>query len=393
MKFRSLIIKNIFRNKGRSILAIFGIAIGVAAVMELGLVTDGLYASTQNALTAGAADFSVVNATSTGNNSGGTRILIGGGQVSTSSGNQQFINQSIVSEIQQVSGVSNAVGVLSTIINLNSSSSGSSGSGSMASLIGINSSELSLDDISLTNGSVYSDNQNEVIIGAPEAKNLNKTVGDTITISNETYSITGIYETGNYVYDRGIVMSLSNLQNLTGDSDEVSLILVKANNGVNATSLAQTIQQKYPNELTTTTSLTGMNRTSNGLGVISSVASVVSIFAILFAGVIVILTMLKAVSDRTREIGVLRAVGWTKRRILTLIIGESIILSVIATVIGLIISIGVVYALASSYIQPAFSINLLLRAVGIALLLGVVGGLYPAYRASRLTPTEALRYE
>jgi putative ABC transport system permease protein len=57
MKFRNLIIKNIFRNKSRSLLAVFGIAIGVAAVVGLGLVTDNLSASTQKALTAGAADF------------------------------------------------------------------------------------------------------------------------------------------------------------------------------------------------------------------------------------------------------------------------------------------------------------------------------------------------
>ena len=60
MKFRSLIIKNIFRNKSRSLLAKVGIAIGAATILGLGLVTDGLAASTQQALTAGAADFTVL---------------------------------------------------------------------------------------------------------------------------------------------------------------------------------------------------------------------------------------------------------------------------------------------------------------------------------------------
>ncbi len=64
MKFRNLIVKNIFRNKFRSVLAIIGIAIGVAAVVGFGLVTDNLSSSAQNALTAGAADFSVINGTS-----------------------------------------------------------------------------------------------------------------------------------------------------------------------------------------------------------------------------------------------------------------------------------------------------------------------------------------
>lgn len=71
MKFRSLIIKNIFRNKTRSLLAILGIAIGVATILGLGLVTNGLAASTQQALTADAADFTVIAAT------GGVGVLMG----------------------------------------------------------------------------------------------------------------------------------------------------------------------------------------------------------------------------------------------------------------------------------------------------------------------------
>ncbi len=338
MKFRSLIIKNIFRNKTRSFMAIVGIALGVAAIVGFGLVTDGLSASTQEALTSGAADFSVINATPTA--SSGNRILIGGGQVSTSSGTSQYISQSIVGEIQQLNGVANAVGVLNTMTNLNIPSSSSSGS--IASLIGINSNDLSLDDISVTNGSVYSEGQNQVIMGAPEAKVLNKSVGQTISIYNQTFEIVGIYETGNFVYDRGIVMPLKQLQNISGNTGVVSLILVKGTNGTNATDLAQTIQQKYPNELTTTTSLSGSTRTNNGLNIINSFASVVSIFAIMFGSIIVILTMLKAVNERTREIGVLRAVGWTKRNILEMILGESMVLATIGTVIGLIFAVGIV---------------------------------------------------
>ena len=76
MKFRSLILKNIFRNKSRSILAVIGIAIGVAAVVGLGLVTDDLTESAQNALTAGAADFSVINSTNSPEGSGGPEVLV-----------------------------------------------------------------------------------------------------------------------------------------------------------------------------------------------------------------------------------------------------------------------------------------------------------------------------
>ena len=405
MKFRNLIIKNIFRNKSRSLLAVFGIAIGVAAVVGLGLVTDNLSASTQKALTAGAADFSVISGTSDGG-SGPS----GGGGPSGGFGGQQLINQTKVTEIQQISGVGNATGVLRTNIDLSSNSTNSSSSNTtgesagaqgnfrmnMFSVIGIDSSDLSMDDIVISNGTTYNTG-NEVIIGKTAAQSMNKTIGDTISISNQTFKIVGTYETGNFMDDRGVVMSLAKLQNLTGDTGEVSLILVKAADGTSTTDLANTIEQKYSNELSTSTSLSGMNRMNQGLDVISSGSWAVSLLAVLVGGIVVVVTMMKAVSERTREIGVLRAIGWTKQRIMIMVLGESLVLSVIAIVIGLVIGIGLVELIATTNImrgiEPAFSAFLLLKGVGVALLLGLVGGIYPAYRASKLAPTEALRYE
>ena len=413
MKFRSLLIKNIFRNKTRSLLAILGIAIGVATILGLGLVTNGLAASTQQALTADAADFTVIAGTTGG---GGGPDGASGGGAPGGQGGQQLINQTKVSEIQQISGVQTAAGVLRTNVNLNdtssstnsttttsnaSGSSGNMGQGQgnfqmMYSVIGIDSSNLGLDDIVITNGTAFS-NDNQVIMGDMAAQSLNKTVGDTITLSNQTFTIVGTYETGNFQDDRGIVMSLGKLQSLTGNTDMVSLILVKAANGTSSSTLADTIESKYPNELSTSTSLSGMERMNNGLEIIESGAWAVTLLALLIGGIVVVVTMVKSVVERTREIGVLKAVGWTNKRILAMIIGESVVLSLLAAVVGIIVGVGVVEIISSAHlimgVEPAFSAGLFLEALAVAIFLGIVGGIYPAYRASRLSPTEALRYE
>ena len=265
----------------------------------------------------------------------------------------------------------------------------------MTTLIGIDNSSLSMDDIVITNGSVYS-NDNEVIIGKNAAQSLNKTSGETIVISNQTFKVVGIYETGNFMDDNGIVMSLSKLQNLTGDTGQVSLVLVKASSGTDASNLASTIEAKYPNQLSTSTSLSGMNRMNNGLDVIKSGPWAVSLLAVLVGGIVVLVTMMKAVSERTREIGVLRAIGWTQKN-MGMIIGESLVLSLIAIVVGLAIGIGLVELLSTTQIlqgiTPSFSASLILKGIGVALFLGIIGGIYPAYRANPLSPTEALRYE
>lgn len=401
MKFRSLIVKNITRNKSRSALIILGMAIGVAAVMGVGLLTDGLAQSTQSALTAGAADFSVIGAT--GENSGNPN---GGGGPGGGLGGRELINESYITQVQQISGVGSAVGVLRTMTDLSNSSTNTSetdeGFGgrnfrSMTSLVGMNSGDVSMNDIVVTNGSVYSNSANEVILGNRAASDLGKAVGDNITLSNETFKVVGIFETGNFQDDNGVVMPLAKLQNLTNNTGQISLILVKADNGTDASNLATTIQNRYPNELTTSTSLSGMERMNRGLGVISTGAWAISVVAILVGAIIVIITMMKAVSERTREIGVLRAIGWTKTKIMKMIIGESLLLSSIALVVGIIVGVGLVEVMSLTHlmpgIQPAYSVLLFLKAIGVAILLAVVGGLYPAYRASKLKPTEALRYE
>lgn len=103
-----------------------------------------------------------------------------------------------------------------------------------------------------------------------------------------------------------------------------------------------------------------------------------------------------SVLERTREIGVSRALGWRKRQVLALILGASLALTLLGGIIGTGWSWAMIRLLAlrptTASIGMRFTPGLLVQALALAVVLGAVGGLYPAWRATRLRPVEALRY-
>ena len=382
MSFLSLVVKNPFRNKTRSALAITGIAIGIIVIVALGMVTGGLKNSTQSTLKAGSAEVTVVQAGSNGMGSSGS------------------LNESYVTSLLNVSGVKNTAGTLTASnTSTSSSSSQSMGPGGLT-ITGIDSDKLSLEGIDSVNGTIFTNTStDQVIIGKTEAQSLNKTVGDTVNLLGQNFTITGIFETGNFMTDNGILMPLSTLQNLTSNDGKVSNILVKVTDNANVTTVSNSITSAYPNELSTTTAASSADRINQGLSFIDTASWAISLLAIFIGAVGVINTMVMTVYERTREIGVLKAVGWKDSRILGMILGESIVLTLMAFVIGSVIAVVGVEVLLTlvpsvgNVITPSLSIYIFLRAFAVALVVGVIGGLYPAYRASRLSPTEALRYE
>ena len=379
MNYLGLIIKNPFRNKTRTALAIVGIAIGIATIVALGLVTSGLQASTQTTLKAGAADITVMHEGSNG------------------FGSSSSIDKSRVADIQNISGVKEASGILRATAETAGSNMGPGGG---LTVSGMDSSKLSLMGIDSVNGSLYSNGStDEIILGKTAAQSLNKSVGDNISLFGKNFKIVGIFETGSMMSDAGAFMPLNTLQNLTSNDGKISGIAVKITDNANVTDVSQRIENAYPNELSTITAADQAGRMNNALGTINTATWAISLLAIIIGGVGVINTMIMSVYERTREIGVLKAVGWRGRRILGMILGESIVLTIMAAIVGTVIGVVGVEVLLSysatfgTMIKPVFSLELFLRAFGIAFLVGIIGGIYPAYRASRLAPTEALRYE
>ena len=295
MSFFSLVLKNPFRNKTRAILAVVGIAIGIATIVALGIITDGLKSSTEDTLKAGGADFTVVEA-------------------NVSDMFLSEINTNYVDKIKEVDGVDDAVGVLTAIQPI--------GGNPYFVIIGINSNKLSMSDMKITHGNAFSGDGKEVIIGKVASEKLNKTVGDTITLGQEEYKITGIFETGDIQQDGGAFMSLKNLQNIEEKPNKATMIYVKIKKDAKVEDVTEVIKDKYSKDITTVASLQDLQSVDQGLQTIDTASWAISLLAIVIGGIGVINTMIMSVFERTREIGVLKAVGWKSRRILTMILGD-----------------------------------------------------------------------
>jgi putative ABC transport system permease protein len=370
--FFELIAHNVWSRKARSLGLAAAVAIAVMAVVTLDVTSSGLEQSAASIISIGKADFSVVQ-------QGESDILT------------STIDKSELARIQSTPGVASAVGVLVETAHINADNPD-------FIEIGIDPSDLAAFGVTVVKGRPYSGTAtNEVMLGWRAASNLGLTVGDQFKADGATNTVVGIFSTGNAYGDSGAMFPLAAVQGVNRVPGIVTIAFVKDKPGVSAATVAQRIQYDLP-ELTTIRTASQFGRADSSLVYLQAAVNGTTILAILIGAVIIGDTMLLSLFERIHEFGLLRAIGWTRRRVVALLLGESFLLALVGAAVGVALSFAVAAILSRlpalrGILHPNFTGSAFERALFTALVMTFIGAIYPTVRAAALSPLKALSYE
>lgn len=369
MLFLRLIIKNLFNRKTRTVLTIVGISIGIATIVMFGMVTTGLK-NTISTTFMGTADFTIAKA-------GAADMIV------------SVVTSEQLATIEQTDGVAIVLPYVMAMTSMESNP--------FFVIGGINPEDLDPFGVRLTEGRIY-ENENEIMIGRIFAKSSGKGAGSTLAINDKAYEIVGIYESGITLQDGGAATTMAEARRIQGlKSDQVSFVMVKVEPAYNPRQVADSIEAADTG-LVGIVEVDDFGQVDQGLVIIDSASWAISMLAIIIGGIGVMNTIIMSVFERTREIGVLRAVGWKRKRVMAMILGEAVFIAIVAAILGMLIGLGIVWLMmqtdmGKSFLDISFNPSVFLQALLVALGVVIIGAAYPAYRAFRFSPMEALRYE
>ncbi len=370
MSFFTVVVRGLIRRPMRTGLTLLGISIGIAAVVALVGIARGFDKSW-----------------ATGMKARGTDVVVS--DMSSSLIPKPF-NMSVRDRIVHLPHVADTCAILVDLMSVEN-----------VEMMMVSAREwdgFAWKNLRLVSGRMPRDPaERTVVLGRTAADVLKKKVGDPIQIDTAELTVVGIVDGNAWVENGSIILSLPLFQEITGNQGKINVIDVRVTPSTTPAEvehLCAQINQLVPEGRAM---LAGENiNHSEASRIVQAMSWGTSLLAVLVGVLGVMNTMLMNVFERTQEICILLALGWKRARIVRMVLWESALLGFFGGVSGVLIgSVGVKVLGAAPAIrgllEPDISIRLIATSVAIAVAVGVVSGLYPAWRSSRLTPSRALQ--
>jgi len=391
-------------NKARSGLTILGIVIGISSVIAMISIGQGAQGSIQSSIQSIGSNLVLVMP--------GTARGVGT-QVSTGRGSAQTLTQAdadaIAKEITLAKAVAPEISKRYQVT--------AKGTNTNTSVVGTVSAYPSVRNIQIDTGSFISD-QNVLslskvaVIGPTTRDDLfgagNDPIGQSIKINHVDFKVIGVTKskggTGFGSSDDAIYVPLSTAQKFLAGDTYVTTISVEADNQSDMSTVQQQITDLLLQRHNISNPQLADFQILNQSDIVATASSVTNTFTILLAsiagislivgGIGIMNMMLTTVTERTREIGLRKAIGAKKKDISLQFLSESVMLTFLGGFIGIILGCILAFVVTQfSGIATQISIPSILLAFGVSAAIGIIFGYYPARRAASLNPIEALRYE
>jgi putative ABC transport system permease protein len=340
MTWAALIWKNLFRRPARTIFTAAGVGLGVGLIVALLAITNGVHRTAADLMHVGRADFGLY-------------------QAEVSDFTRSLLPESLAAKVARDPSVAGVSKVKLLVVG----------------------------------GTLVAGARGSTMVGDRSGKKL----GESFRLLGRSFTVVGIYHSGDRFEDLGIVLPLHVAEALARRRGEITSIGVTVRLGASVKSVAARLERRYPGVAAITEPGQAIKVDTSSRLIIST-GWIVSLLALIVGGIGVMNTMAMSVFERTREIGILRAVGWSDRRVAMMIVSEAVAISLLALAVGC--ALGVIGAELfvgrsglSGLINPTYTATTFVWGLAFALLVAVIGAFYPAWRAVKLAPIVALRHE
>jgi len=371
--------KNIKRQKSRTALTVLGIVVGITVIVALGSFAEGINVFFQSTL-----EFSAGKVTVQQKGAGGFQTGFSGSDITDEQ----------IETIESIDGVKKVVP-----INFYMEGAGIGFGGPMTVVVGIKPEDGDIfvgENIGLYSGrELEKDDTGYIMVGKEFADDRDLVLGDMVMLKDTEFEVIGILESSNnFNVDASAMITMQDMQDLM-ETDTYSLLYVVPEDIRDTEKIADAIED----EDETVAAITDKEFARTAADVVNQIRLVMfgmGGISVVIGGLGVLNTMIMAVLERRKEIGVMKAIGATSWRVLRQIMTESILISMLGGIIGLALGTLGAFGLVivtDGGIPATVTPGLAATSILFAMFLGAIGGIYPAWQAARVDPVNALRYE